>query len=72
MSNFYYHPGKAGGSPFYNSNSKRCLPKSPAERDQMLAEIGAAAIDELFSVIPAEYRIEGDLALPRALAGGAV
>jgi glycine dehydrogenase subunit 1 len=46
----------------------RYLPKSPAERDQMLAEIGAASIDSLFAVIPAEYRIEGDLALPRALA----
>jgi glycine dehydrogenase subunit 1 len=46
----------------------RYLPKSPAERDQMLAEIGAASIDELFSVIPAEYRLDRDLALPRALA----
>src|ERR1039457_5248874 len=49
-------------------NSMRYLPKSPAERDQMLAEIGAASIDELFSVIPAEYRLDRDLALPRALA----
>jgi len=43
----------------------RYLPKSPAERQQMLAEIGAAAIDDLFAVIPAEYRITGDLDVPR-------
>jgi glycine dehydrogenase subunit 1 len=44
----------------------RYLPKSPAERQQMLAEIGAASIDDLFSVIPAEHRIEQDLNVPRA------
>jgi glycine dehydrogenase subunit 1 len=44
----------------------RYLPKSPAERQQMLAEIGAASIDDLFSVIPAEHRIEHDLNVPRA------
>jgi glycine dehydrogenase subunit 1 len=44
----------------------RYLPKSPAEREQMLAEIGAASIDELFAVIPAEHRITHDLNLPRA------
>jgi len=43
----------------------RYLPKSPAEREKMLAEIGAASIDELFSVIPAEYRLNRDLDLPR-------
>jgi len=43
----------------------RYLPKSPAEREQMLAEIGAAAIDDLFSVIPAEYRLTRDLDVPR-------
>src|ERR1700731_3445310 len=43
----------------------RYLPKSPAERKQMLAEIGAAAIDDLFSVIPAEYRLTRDLDVPR-------
>ncbi|KAA6461218.1 aminomethyl-transferring glycine dehydrogenase subunit GcvPA [Acidobacteria bacterium AB60] len=43
----------------------RYLPKSPAEREQMLAEIGAAAIDDLFSVIPAEYRLTRDLNVPR-------
>jgi glycine dehydrogenase subunit 1 len=44
----------------------RYLPKSPAERQQMLAEIGAASIDELFAMIPAEYRLDRDLAVPRA------
>ena len=44
----------------------RYLPKSPAERDMMLAEIGAASIDDLFAVIPAEYRLTRDLDVPRA------
>jgi glycine dehydrogenase subunit 1 len=43
----------------------RYLPKSPAEREQMLAEIGATAIDDLFAVIPAEYRLTRDLDVPR-------
>ena len=42
----------------------RYLPKSPAERQQMLEAIGAASIDELFSVIPSEYRLDRDLAVP--------
>jgi glycine dehydrogenase subunit 1 len=44
----------------------RYLPKSPAERQQMLAAIGAASIDDLFAVIPAKHRITRDLAVPRA------
>jgi glycine dehydrogenase subunit 1 len=43
----------------------RYLPKSPAERLKMLSEIGAASIDELFAMIPAEHRLTGDLAVPR-------
>jgi glycine dehydrogenase subunit 1 len=43
----------------------RYLPKSPAERVQMLADIGAASIDDLFAVIPAEYRLDRDLDVPR-------
>jgi glycine dehydrogenase subunit 1 len=43
----------------------RYLPKSPAERLQMLKEIGAASIDDLFAVIPAEYRLDRDLLVPR-------
>jgi glycine dehydrogenase subunit 1 len=43
----------------------RYLPKSNAEREQMLAEIGAKSIDDLFSVIPEEYRLERDLKIPR-------
>jgi glycine dehydrogenase subunit 1 len=46
----------------------RYLPKSPAERTQMLAEIGAASIDDLFAVIPAEYRLTRDLDVPRQMA----
>ena len=43
----------------------RYLPKSPAEREQMLAEIGAASIDDLFAIIPTEYRLNRDLEVPR-------
>jgi glycine dehydrogenase subunit 1 len=46
----------------------RYLPKSPAEREAMLAEIGAASIDDLFAVIPAEDRLNRDLDVPRAQA----
>jgi len=45
----------------------RYLPKSPAERVEMLGEIGASSIEELFAVIPAEYRLERDLAVPAQL-----
>ena len=44
----------------------RYLPKSPAERQAMLTEIGAASIDDLFAVIPAEHRLNNDLNVPRA------
>ena len=43
----------------------RYLPKSDAERAKMLADIGAASIDDLFSIIPAEYRLTRDLDVPR-------
>ncbi len=43
----------------------RYLPKSPAERERMLAEIGAGSIDDLFAVIPTEYRLTRDLDVPR-------
>src|SRR5260370_5200367 len=46
----------------------RYLPKSPADREQMLREIGAASIDELFSHIPDEYRLNHDLKVTRQLA----
>ena len=45
----------------------RYLPKSPAEREKMLAVCGAQSIDELFRAIPAEHRLERDLATPAAL-----
>jgi glycine dehydrogenase subunit 1 len=43
----------------------RYLPKSDEERRQMLAEIGAKSIDDLFATIPAEYRLGRDLSVPR-------
>ena len=45
----------------------RYLPKSDAERVAMLQAIGARSIDELFATIPAEYRLEHDLKIPRAM-----
>ncbi|MGA8870289.1 MAG: aminomethyl-transferring glycine dehydrogenase subunit GcvPA [Candidatus Acidiferrales bacterium] len=42
----------------------RYLPKSPAERDEMLAAIGAKSIDDLFSSIPEHYRLREALKLP--------
>jgi glycine dehydrogenase subunit 1 len=46
----------------------RYLPKSPGERIEMLQQIGAGSIDDLFSTIPQEYRLERDLAVPRQMA----
>jgi glycine dehydrogenase subunit 1 len=43
----------------------RYLPKSPDERRKMLADIGARSIDDLFAVIPEEYRLNRDLDVPR-------
>jgi glycine dehydrogenase subunit 1 len=42
----------------------RYLPKSPAERQEMLSAIGAESIDELFSSIPERYRLREALKLP--------
>ena len=46
----------------------RYLPKSPADRKAMLEAIGARSIDDLFSPIPAEYRLKRDLKVPRQMA----
>ena len=45
----------------------RYLPKSDAERAEMLREIGVASIEDLFSAIPEEYRLTRDLAIPRQM-----
>ncbi|HEV3374737.1 MAG TPA: aminomethyl-transferring glycine dehydrogenase subunit GcvPA [Candidatus Acidoferrum sp.] len=45
----------------------RYLPKSPVERQEMLAAIGAKSIDELFSSIPERYRLRKTLKLPGPL-----
>jgi glycine dehydrogenase subunit 1 len=42
----------------------RYLPKSPAERQEMLAAVGAKSIDELFVSIPERYRLREALKLP--------
>ena len=46
----------------------RYLPKSPADRQEMLREIGVSCIDDLFSHVPAEYRLTRDLRVPRQMA----
>src|ERR1700687_1972235 len=46
----------------------RYLPKSPGDRKAMLQAMGARSIDDLFSPIPAEYRLERDLKVPRQMA----
>src|ERR1700688_2918225 len=43
----------------------RYLPKSQAEPEQMLKAIATKAIDDLFAIIPAEYRLTRDLDVPR-------
>jgi len=42
----------------------RYLPKSPAERQEMLAAIGAKSIEELFECIPERFRLRQALQLP--------
>ena len=46
----------------------RYLPKSQSDREIMLRDIGAKSIDDLFAAIPAEYRLKGDLKIPRQYA----
>ncbi len=45
----------------------RYLPKSPAERQEMLAAIGVQSVEELFSTIPEAYRLKKPLNLPGPL-----
>jgi len=44
----------------------RYLTKSPADRAAMLQAIGIRSVDDLFSPIPAEFRLTRDLAIPRS------
>ncbi|HED23872.1 MAG TPA: aminomethyl-transferring glycine dehydrogenase subunit GcvPA [Firmicutes bacterium] len=46
---------------------KHYLPLTDEDRREMLAAIGAESMEDLFSDIPAEVRVEGDLALSPAL-----
>ena len=46
----------------------RYLPKSPADRDAMMKAIGVRSVDDLFAPIPAEYRLNRDLNIPRQMA----
>src|SRR5580700_10116405 len=46
----------------------RYLPKSQSDREVMLEDIGVDAVNDLFAAIPAEYRLTGDLKIPRSYA----
>ena len=46
----------------------RYLPKSPADREAMLRELGLSSVDDLFDPIPAEYRLNRELKIPRQMA----
>ncbi len=45
----------------------RYLPKSPSERQAMLAAVGAHSADDLFACIPEQYRLQRPLNLPGPL-----
>jgi glycine dehydrogenase subunit 1 len=45
----------------------RYLPKSPSERQEMLAAIGTGSIDDLFKSIPEKFRLRQPLDLPGPL-----
>ncbi|HJZ52463.1 MAG TPA: aminomethyl-transferring glycine dehydrogenase subunit GcvPA [Candidatus Acidoferrales bacterium] len=45
----------------------RYLPKSPSERQEMLAAIGVRSIEDLFKSIPEKFRLREPLHLPGAL-----
>ncbi|MDZ4132623.1 MAG: aminomethyl-transferring glycine dehydrogenase subunit GcvPA [Dethiobacteria bacterium] len=47
---------------------KHYLPLTDEDRREMLAAIGVKSVEDLFSDIPAEVRLKGDLNLPPALA----
>ncbi len=46
----------------------RYLPNSPTDRKAMLREIGVASIDDLFAVIPEEFRLTRHLDIPPQMA----
>jgi glycine dehydrogenase subunit 1 len=46
----------------------RYLPKSQSDRESMLSDIGVKAVDAFFAGIPEEYRLTGDLKIPRSYA----
>ena len=52
---------------FHGGGDSLYIPATEAERNEMLARIGIQSIDELFESIPAEYRLESLLDLPRGL-----
>ena len=45
----------------------RYLPKSPSERQEMLAAIGVQSVDALFKSIPEKFRLRNPLPLPGPL-----
>src|ERR671910_839593 len=54
------------------SRMTRYTSATDADRREMLAEIGASSVDELFAELPAEVRLDRDLALAEGMAETAV
>src|SRR5262249_57522119 len=50
----------------------RYRPKSPSERQEMMAAIGIQSVEELFHSIPASYRLKRPLQFPRPLSEMAI
>ena len=48
------------------SNTYRYLPDTKQDQEEMLAALNISSIDELFEDIPAEIRLQGELAIPEA------
>jgi glycine dehydrogenase subunit 1 len=46
------------------------IPTTEADRSEMLAEIGATEIDDLFEAVPPHLRFKGELLLPSPAGGG--
>src|SRR5918994_3381906 len=54
------------------SRVTRYTPATDADRREMLAEIGASSVDELFAELPAEVRLDRDLTLAEGMPETAV
>src|SRR5256885_8890557 len=61
---FFFFQAEDGIRDYKVTGVQTCALPISTDRAEMLREIGAANIDELFSHIPAEYRFKRDLKVP--------